>query len=328
MVSAGPGVRRTGGIGEQVRCERVRDQAAGRAAPAVRGPLVGGGPQQVKVVHHQGPRRQLPGRTGPRRPDGPGLRSADRRAGRMEPPGTLVCQLVPAGHRVRRDEMAVPGRPLPGQPGRIASHGHARTDPARCRAAANTIIRKRAVLHGALGYATETGLLTDNPLDTIAWQVPRSSAALNPAVVASPAQVSALLDAVDRTRPERTPLFSPPVFMHPPPPRRSARAPSPPPRPAREGECSGSPRPRPGPPRPGPAAAPAMNSADSSTGRTGRSAWSRSPRWWPPWSGPTSRPTAPHPTAGCSTEPAAGRSADRSTAAPGNPPAHSPSGPS
>jgi integrase len=75
------------------------------------------------------------------------------------------------------------------------------------RAAANTIIRKRAVLHGALGYATAIGLLTDNPLDTIAWQVPRSSAALNPAVVASPAQVSALLDAVDRTRPEMTAFF-------------------------------------------------------------------------------------------------------------------------
>jgi hypothetical protein len=34
------------------------------------------------------------------------------------------------------------------------------------RAAANTIIRKRAVLHGALGYAAEAGLLPDNPLDS------------------------------------------------------------------------------------------------------------------------------------------------------------------
>jgi integrase len=75
------------------------------------------------------------------------------------------------------------------------------------RAAANTIIRKRAVLHGALGYAAEAGLLPDNPLDTIAWQIPRSSAALDPAVVASPAQVSALLDAVTQTRPEMTAFF-------------------------------------------------------------------------------------------------------------------------
>ena len=75
------------------------------------------------------------------------------------------------------------------------------------RAAANTIIRKRAVLHGALGYAVEAGLLPDNPLDSFGWQVPRSSAALNPAVAASPAQVSALLDTVARTRPELTAFF-------------------------------------------------------------------------------------------------------------------------
>jgi integrase len=75
------------------------------------------------------------------------------------------------------------------------------------RAAANTIIRKRAVLHGALGYATEAGLLPDNPLDSIGWQVPQSSAALNPMVVASPAQVSALLDTVTRTRPQLTAFF-------------------------------------------------------------------------------------------------------------------------
>jgi hypothetical protein len=70
------------------------------------------------------------------------------------------------------------------------------------RAAANTIIRKRVVLHGALGYAAESGLLPDNPLDSTNWRVPKSSAALDPAVVASPDQVSMLLDAVARTRPE------------------------------------------------------------------------------------------------------------------------------
>jgi integrase len=75
------------------------------------------------------------------------------------------------------------------------------------RAAANTIIRKRAVLHGALGYAAECGLLPDNPLDNFGWQVPRSSAALDPAVVASPDQVAELLDAVARTRPELTAFF-------------------------------------------------------------------------------------------------------------------------
>jgi integrase len=75
------------------------------------------------------------------------------------------------------------------------------------RAAANTIIRKRVVLHGALGYAAEAGLLPDNPLDSFAWRVPQSSAALDPAVVASPEQVSALLDAVSRTLQELTAFF-------------------------------------------------------------------------------------------------------------------------
>jgi integrase len=75
------------------------------------------------------------------------------------------------------------------------------------RAAANTIIRKRVVLHGVLGYAAEAGLLPDNPLDSLGWQVPQSSAAVDPIVMASPAQVSALLDAVDRIRPEITTFF-------------------------------------------------------------------------------------------------------------------------
>ena len=58
------------------------------------------------------------------------------------------------------------------------------------RAAANTTIRKRAVLHSALSYAAEAGLLPDNPLDAIAWQIPRSSTAVDPGVAASPAQLN------------------------------------------------------------------------------------------------------------------------------------------
>ena len=58
--------------------------------------------------------------------------------------------------------------------------------PDGSRAAANTIIRKRAALHGALGYAAEAGLLPDNPLDTIGWQVPQWSAVADPMTMASP----------------------------------------------------------------------------------------------------------------------------------------------
>ena len=85
------------------------------------------------------------------------------------------------------------------------------------RAAANTIIRKRAVLHGALSYAAESGLLPDNPLDSFGWQMQRSSAALDPVVVASPAQVGALLDAVARTRPELAAFFGCLVLRRAPP---------------------------------------------------------------------------------------------------------------
>jgi integrase len=193
------------------------------------------------------------------------------------------------------------------------------------RAAANTIIRKRAVLHGALGYAAEAGLLPDNPLDSISWRVPQSSAALDPAVVASPAQVSVLLDAVARARPELTAFFGCLYYAALRPEEAVALRLADCRLPGSGWACSGWPRPRPGPPPPGPTAAPATSSAGSSTGRTGRSGWSRSLPCWPPCS---ARTTAPHPTAGCSGEPAAGRSADRSTAAPGTPPAPSPSDPS
>jgi len=74
-------------------------------------------------------------------------------------------------------------------------------------AAAATITRKHAVLHAALGYAVETGLLDANPLGTLPWRVPRSSAAVNPAVVASPDQVRALLAAVTLVRPDLTAFF-------------------------------------------------------------------------------------------------------------------------
>ena len=75
------------------------------------------------------------------------------------------------------------------------------------RAAANTITRKRAVFHGALGYAVETGLLESNPADRISWRAPKASPVVDPAIVASPAQAQALLGAVARIRPELAAFF-------------------------------------------------------------------------------------------------------------------------
>jgi hypothetical protein len=193
------------------------------------------------------------------------------------------------------------------------------------RAAANTIIRKRVVLHGALGYAAEAGLLPDNRLDNIAWHVPQSSAALNPAVVASPDQVSAL-DAVARTRPELAAFFGCLYYAALRPEEAVA---------LRLADCH----------LPGSgwgvlrlaAATPRTAVAWTSDGTSyeqrglkhrpdGSIRMVPALRCSSPCSARTTPPTALHPTAGCSGEPTAGRSADRSTAAPGSPPARSPSG--
>ena len=74
-------------------------------------------------------------------------------------------------------------------------------------AAASTIARKRAVFHGALGYAVELGLLPANPIGLVRWRAPRAAAALSPATVASPAQVRAILAQVARIRPELAAFF-------------------------------------------------------------------------------------------------------------------------
>jgi integrase len=63
------------------------------------------------------------------------------------------------------------------------------------------------VFHGALSYAVELGLLPANPIHTIRWRVPKAAAAVNPATVASPAQVQTILDSIHRTRPELAAFF-------------------------------------------------------------------------------------------------------------------------
>ena len=74
-------------------------------------------------------------------------------------------------------------------------------------AAANTIARKRAVFHGALGYAVELGLLPANPIGQLQWRPPRAAVTVNPATVASPNQVKTILAQVTSTRPELAAFF-------------------------------------------------------------------------------------------------------------------------
>jgi len=63
-------------------------------------------------------------------------------------------------------------------------------------AAATTARRKRAVLHGALGYAVEVGHLVTNPLDSVRWTAGPVAEPVDRRVVASPDQVRNLLTAV------------------------------------------------------------------------------------------------------------------------------------
>ena len=69
-------------------------------------------------------------------------------------------------------------------------------------AAATSVYRKRAVFYNALGLAAERRLLRSNPVDLVQWTAPDVADAVDRRVVASPAQVRGLLDAV-RGQPRR-----------------------------------------------------------------------------------------------------------------------------
>jgi hypothetical protein len=49
------------------------------------------------------------------------------------------------------------------------------------------------VFPGALSHAVEPGLLPANPISRVQWRTPRATAAVNPATIASPAQIRAIL---------------------------------------------------------------------------------------------------------------------------------------
>ncbi len=65
-------------------------------------------------------------------------------------------------------------------------------------AAANTVMRKRAVLFGALDYAVERRDLDANPLPGLKWTVPKQVEQVDRRVVCNHRQARALLDAVGR----------------------------------------------------------------------------------------------------------------------------------
>ncbi|MEU7863850.1 tyrosine-type recombinase/integrase [Nonomuraea sp. NPDC049141] len=72
-------------------------------------------------------------------------------------------------------------------------------------AGANTIRRKRAVLHHLLEHAVEQKVFSSNPLDEIKWTVPRAVTVVDPRTVVNPAQARQLLDAVPKVGRKRGP---------------------------------------------------------------------------------------------------------------------------
>lgn len=63
-------------------------------------------------------------------------------------------------------------------------------------AAANTVRRKRAVLHHIMESAVELKKLSANPLHAVKWKPPKATGTVDPRTVVNPDQVRALLDAV------------------------------------------------------------------------------------------------------------------------------------
>ncbi|MGW7483491.1 tyrosine-type recombinase/integrase [Nonomuraea muscovyensis] len=64
------------------------------------------------------------------------------------------------------------------------------------KAGANTIKRKRAVLHHVLEYAVELEELPSNPLHRVKWSPPKTTETVDPRVVVNPRQARELLTAV------------------------------------------------------------------------------------------------------------------------------------
>ena len=65
-------------------------------------------------------------------------------------------------------------------------------------AGANTVRRKRAILHHLLEHAVEQKVFSSNPLDGIKWTVPKAMTVVDPRTVVNPVQARQLLDAVPK----------------------------------------------------------------------------------------------------------------------------------
>lgn len=67
-------------------------------------------------------------------------------------------------------------------------------------AAPSVVSKRRRVLHNALEYAVERGIVQTNPLPAFKWKAPKSSAAIDKRSVVNPVQARTLLRAVGEAR--------------------------------------------------------------------------------------------------------------------------------
>ncbi|MFI6176399.1 tyrosine-type recombinase/integrase [Nonomuraea sp. NPDC051191] len=72
-------------------------------------------------------------------------------------------------------------------------------------AGANTVRRKRAILHHLLEHAVEQKVFSSNPLDEIKWTAPKAVTVIDPRTVVNPAQARQLLDALPKVGRKRGP---------------------------------------------------------------------------------------------------------------------------
>ncbi|MEQ4724918.1 tyrosine-type recombinase/integrase [Nonomuraea sp. B19D2] len=72
-------------------------------------------------------------------------------------------------------------------------------------AGANTVRRKRAILHHLLEHAVEEKVFGSNPLDEIKWTAPKAVTVVDPRTVVNPVQARQLLDAVPKVGRKRGP---------------------------------------------------------------------------------------------------------------------------
>ncbi|MEU1782046.1 integrase [Streptomyces abikoensis] len=78
------------------------------------------------------------------------------------------------------------------------------------KAAAKTVLRKKATFSDVLGYAVDRGFLVANPLPAVRWRGPESTEEVDPECVPNPTQVAQLLEAVSQQRgrgPHLAPFF-------------------------------------------------------------------------------------------------------------------------